>query len=119
MGYKTIKNEWLAHRKSLYQSKENNSSSSSGGHEDTHDSQYNKNNNSVNHRKQEMFIRIHELKKHNYSQRAIAKALNINRNTVRYYFEDRKSTRLNSSHVRISYAVFCLKKKKSIVNLSS
>src|SRR3989442_7026212 len=28
--------------------------------------------------------------------------------------EDRKSTRLNSSHVRISYAVFCLKKKKRI-----
>src|SRR5690554_5994692 len=26
-------------------------------------------------------------------------------------YEDRKSTRLNSSHVRISYAVFCLKKK--------
>src|SRR5690554_7653985 len=25
--------------------------------------------------------------------------------------QDRKSTRLNSSHVRISYAVFCLKKK--------
>src|SRR5207247_11042289 len=28
-------------------------------------------------------------------------------------FEDRKSTRLNSSHEWISYAVFCLKKKKS------
>src|SRR5699024_12393707 len=28
------------------------------------------------------------------------------------YTEDRKSTRLNSSHVSISYAVFCLKKKK-------
>src|SRR3989442_4406989 len=28
---------------------------------------------------------------------------------------DRKSTRLNSSHVRISYAVFCLKKKKKII----
>src|SRR5438067_7917012 len=28
--------------------------------------------------------------------------------------EDRKSTRLNSSHVSISYAVFCLKKKNSI-----
>src|SRR5690554_7314835 len=28
------------------------------------------------------------------------------------YRRDRKSTRLNSSHVRISYAVFCLKKKK-------
>src|SRR3989442_8587882 len=30
---------------------------------------------------------------------------------------DRKSTRLNSSHVRISYAVFCLKKKKNRCNL--
>src|SRR2546421_4903348 len=28
-------------------------------------------------------------------------------------FEDRKSTRLNSSHDQISYAVFCLKKKKN------
>src|SRR3712207_8609359 len=28
---------------------------------------------------------------------------------------DRKSTRLNSSHANISYAVFCLKKKKNIV----
>src|SRR3712207_8752777 len=28
-------------------------------------------------------------------------------------YEDRKSTRLNSSHANISYAVFCLKKKKS------
>src|SRR3712207_9120757 len=28
--------------------------------------------------------------------------------------EDRKSTRLNSSHANISYAVFCLKKKKKI-----
>src|SRR2546426_3517937 len=29
------------------------------------------------------------------------------------YYEDRKSTRLNSSHLVISYAVFCLKKKKN------
>src|SRR5699024_11461073 len=29
-----------------------------------------------------------------------------------HYETDRKSTRLNSSHVSISYAVFCLKKKK-------
>src|SRR3712207_7627490 len=29
------------------------------------------------------------------------------------YGEDRKSTRLNSSHANISYAVFCLKKKKN------
>src|SRR3989442_2225101 len=31
----------------------------------------------------------------------------------RFSFGDRKSTRLNSSHVRISYAVFCLKKKNT------
>src|SRR5690349_22751163 len=32
--------------------------------------------------------------------------------TTRAFRTDRKSTRLNSSHVEISYAVFCLKKKK-------
>src|SRR5690606_40282298 len=31
-------------------------------------------------------------------------------------YRDRKSTRLNSSHVKISYAVFCLKKKKKPLN---
>src|SRR5699024_11890856 len=31
--------------------------------------------------------------------------------------KDRKSTRLNSSHVSISYAVFCLKKKNNIIKL--
>src|SRR3712207_7553715 len=31
--------------------------------------------------------------------------------------EDRKSTRLNSSHANISYAVFCLKKKKNETKL--
>src|SRR3712207_6939111 len=31
--------------------------------------------------------------------------------------KDRKSTRLNSSHANISYAVFCLKKKNNINNL--
>src|SRR5690606_39785898 len=33
--------------------------------------------------------------------------------------EDRKSTRLNSSHVKISYAVFCLKKKKKRITKTS
>src|SRR5258708_11486878 len=33
--------------------------------------------------------------------------------------QDRKSTRLNSSHQIISYAVFCLKKKKHIVTAST
>src|SRR5699024_6625032 len=35
---------------------------------------------------------------------------------IRQIHEDRKSTRLNSSHVSISYAVFCLKKKKNQEN---
>src|SRR5262245_31355479 len=34
--------------------------------------------------------------------------------TITVIGEDRKSTRLNSSHLGISYAVFCLKKKKKI-----
>src|SRR5256886_4140739 len=32
------------------------------------------------------------------------------------YIPDRKSTRLNSSHSQISYAVFCLKKKKTLTS---
>src|SRR5947207_10647311 len=34
-------------------------------------------------------------------------------NAVSFFASDRKSTRLNSSHTVISYAVFCLKKKKN------
>src|SRR3712207_8644594 len=34
-------------------------------------------------------------------------------------FQDRKSTRLNSSHANISYAVFCLKKKKKTKKICS
>src|SRR6266498_242326 len=37
----------------------------------------------------------------------------LNEFVFRFNRRDRKSTRLNSSHVRISYAVFCLKKKKT------
>src|SRR5438477_8560612 len=40
-----------------------------------------------------------------------------NRNVAR--MADRKSTRLNSSHMSISYAVFCLKKKKQKERISS
>src|SRR2546427_4732190 len=36
----------------------------------------------------------------------------VQKSHVRGTLEDRKSTRLNSSHSQISYAVFCLKKKK-------
>src|SRR3989442_6011781 len=43
--------------------------------------------------------------------RALAEARSGGRLTEAGISVDRKSTRLNSSHVRISYAVFCLKKK--------
>src|SRR5690606_13664976 len=35
-----------------------------------------------------------------------------------HWYGDRKSTRLNSSHVKISYAVFCLKKKTCVLPFS-
>src|SRR5690349_23125473 len=37
----------------------------------------------------------------------------VSRDDLTASLEDRKSTRLNSSHVEISYAVFCLKKKNN------
>src|SRR5690554_1885872 len=42
----------------------------------------------------------------------MGKIFGLSKDTVSTAAQDRKSTRLNSSHVRISYAVFCLKKKK-------
>src|SRR2546430_6059420 len=38
----------------------------------------------------------------------------VERNVAGAFDQDRKSTRLNSSHSQISYAVFCLKKKKLV-----
>src|SRR5438270_10646077 len=40
----------------------------------------------------------------------------LSRSTLPTRWKDRKSTRLNSSHSQISYAVFCLKKKKNLDN---
>src|SRR5258708_11611952 len=39
----------------------------------------------------------------------------LNRELAKPIYADRKSTRLNSSHQIISYAVFCLKKKKNSI----
>src|SRR5690606_41367663 len=41
---------------------------------------------------------------------ALALQQRLDRHRVGLHAQDRKSTRLNSSHVKISYAVFCLKK---------
>src|SRR5690625_229271 len=54
----------------------------------------------------------------NYADLERARELTLRTNQLNatgytYSIEDRKSTRLNSSHVAISYAVFCLKKKKN------
>src|SRR3712207_8844480 len=51
----------------------------------------------------------------NEERQAALHALNRAANKL----EDRKSTRLNSSHANISYAVFCLKKKKNIYRSSN
>src|SRR5947209_11820250 len=42
--------------------------------------------------------------------------INAIRDLLGVEIEDRKSTRLNSSHANISYAVFCLKKKKKKIS---
>src|SRR5690554_7252269 len=49
---------------------------------------------------------------HDPVQHGASQAAKIRSNRIGKGRTDRKSTRLNSSHVRISYAVFCLKKKK-------
>src|SRR3712207_7345226 len=43
--------------------------------------------------------------------------LQMSRSDLHDKLKDRKSTRLNSSHANISYAVFCLKKKKNIYSV--
>src|SRR5256885_10584282 len=43
--------------------------------------------------------------------RVVKNEINIEKGRKFWSFQDRKSTRLNSSHLVISYAVFCLKKK--------
>src|SRR5947209_12413722 len=46
------------------------------------------------------------------SQRVVRQVRAVPDGLVAIELQDRKSTRLNSSHANISYAVFCLKKKK-------
>src|SRR3712207_7935513 len=53
----------------------------------------------------------------NVNADAELKPLRLTRRPELLLNRDRKSTRLNSSHANISYAVFCLKKKKKIKNI--
>src|SRR5699024_12183395 len=52
-----------------------------------------------------------EISSRNFNVRSFAERTAMNTPIQGSAAEDRKSTRLNSSHVSISYAVFCLKKK--------
>src|SRR5688572_32110718 len=65
-----------------------------------------------------VFCRIVGIKDPAVDQQAVAADVldsaveSLKSESVEVLFGDRKSTRLNSSHSQISYAVFCLKKKK-------
>src|SRR5690606_40584733 len=70
-------------------------------------------------------LRLAVIRKHKFAEHAVEVELIVNRDIPEHtlvatgrrrlingvHHIDRKSTRLNSSHVKISYAVFCLKKK--------
>src|SRR5215469_8592077 len=61
----------------------------------------------------DVIMKIPDMKlNYQYSEREAESLLLGPTSPSRYTLDDRKSTRLNSSHVEISYAVFCLKKKK-------
>src|SRR3712207_9507201 len=62
-------------------------------------------------KKQEAFYETHRMELTHYE--AAARYLDGVMNGRTTLPTDRKSTRLNSSHANISYAVFCLKKKKN------
>src|SRR3989442_5999550 len=63
--------------------------------------------------KQELYAMEQELEAHDFSRERMSRAA-FGESFELWIRTDRKSTRLNSSHVRISYAVFCLKKNKKI-----
>src|SRR3989442_6519396 len=56
-------------------------------------------------------VQIRKLVKTSLSSQICLEQVLLRLETIEEFGEDRKSTRLNSSHVRISYAVFCLKNK--------
>src|SRR5690554_7190607 len=60
----------------------------------------------------QMKISIHEELSKDFDEELLIGFSYIKKFKGYFSNSDRKSTRLNSSHVRISYAVFCLKKKK-------
>src|SRR3712207_7515090 len=66
---------------------------------------------SINFEDVERGLILQAMERTDYNITKAAKLLGLTFRTLQYRL-DRKSTRLNSSHANISYAVFCLKKKK-------
>src|SRR2546426_6146234 len=60
-------------------------------------------------------LEVLPLEAHEASRRLLEEQHELRRGRLAAADGDRKSTRLNSSHLVISYAVFCLKKKKKII----
>src|SRR3712207_8593384 len=56
-------------------------------------------------------LRLHKIRAHAGQIATAQNMLNLLEGSTYVTKQDRKSTRLNSSHANISYAVFCLKKK--------
>src|SRR3712207_7576859 len=63
--------------------------------------------------------RAHRKRQADDHARASDEAAALRRSAEARRAGDRKSTRLNSSHANISYAVFCLKKKKKLLNCTN
>src|SRR5262245_65049002 len=68
-------------------------------------------------RRHDVHLRLRTLQRDARTQTADGKDHVIQPDLFRWIDGDRKSTRLNSSHLGISYAVFCLKKKKNTNNM--
>src|SRR2546430_11889428 len=75
----------------------------------------------------ELFSQLRDARKHRRGMRELWKddkahgqeRQRARNSRINHRAEDRKSTRLNSSHSQISYAVFCLKKKKNTSYMST
>src|SRR2546430_10353081 len=67
-------------------------------------------------RKERVTMAEIEVTRETEATRTQAETAQLNNDMKANYLTDRKSTRLNSSHSQISYAVFCLKKKKTKTN---
>src|SRR5690349_22333635 len=63
------------------------------------------------------FLRMEIRDRHEHQRLGVVDVLETAAARTLKQREDRKSTRLNSSHVEISYAVFCLKKKKKTIDI--